>query len=111
MSLEELLMFAYEVQPFERRKMFPYGIEYVTIPDGEDGYCSNNGKVGIFYKGVLYILPLDPETLRCVKEAGLKEKSFSIPFTNWDEPEDEERCELLKSVMAQRVPWPDREDA
>lgn len=103
MTLEELLSLAYQVEPFERRKMFPCGTEYVTIPDGDDGYCYNNGKVGVFYQGNLYILPLDDFVLKCIKEAGIKERSFPIPFTNWDEPESEENRQLLATVMAQRI--------
>ena len=106
MTLEDMLGYAYEVEPFERRKMFPSGTEYVYIPDGPDGYCSNNGKVGVFYQGVVYILPLDPEVIGIIKAAGLKEKSFPIPYTGWDVPEDEDKAELLKQIMDRRVPWP-----
>lgn len=64
-------------------------IDMTDIEKDFDGaYCVNNSTICFVNNGV-FVTPYTDEAISTMEKAGLTEKSFYVPFSNWDYPKFE----------------------
>ncbi len=52
-------------------------------------YAVNNSTVAFVYKFTLYVIPYTRDVIKVLESSGFNEKTFFVPFSNWEYPKAE----------------------
>lgn len=79
------------------------------IPKFPGCYATNNSTVAFIWNDSFYVAPYTRLAISILKDSGLQNSSFYVPFSNWDYPVNEET--LWKKIKAEAEVQNDEEHA